>query len=68
MTSLIRQLKIERKAAKKRFKKEGDIVCTREATETEPARFTKFPMDIGFIKKISAMKVINAKLKKAREK
>lgn len=67
MTSIIRNLKNERKANKYGFKREGSILCTQEATESEPAIMTKFPMDIGIIKRASNAKLINSRLKKAQQ-
>lgn len=66
MTSLIRNLKNERKTNKYRFKKEGDLLCTKEGTPTEPAIFTKMPMDIAVMKRYANAKLINTRLKKAQ--
>jgi hypothetical protein len=67
MTSLIRNLKNERKAVKYGFKLEGDMLCTQEATDTTPAVMTKFPLDIGIIKRSSNLKLINKRLEKAQD-
>lgn len=67
MTSLIRNLKNERLAVKRSFKKEGFMLCTKEATETTPAIMSRFPIDIGIIKRTSNMKLINKRLKKAQD-
>lgn len=67
MTSLIRNLKNERKQVKYGFKKEGNMLCTQEATEDKPMVMTKFPMDIGVIKRASNLKLINTRLKKAQD-
>lgn len=67
MTSLIRNLKNERKKNKYSYKLEGKILCTTEATETKEAIFSAFPIDIGIIKRISNAKIINTRLKKAQD-
>lgn len=67
MTSLIRNLKNERKAVKKAFKKEGHMLCTKQATETTEAVMTRFPLDIGVIKRSSNLKLINKRLNKAQD-
>ena len=68
MTSLIRNLKQERWINKRSFKKEGFQLCTKEATETELAVFTTFPLDIGVIKRASNAKLINKRLHEAQQK
>lgn len=67
MTSLIRNLKNERKLNKYKFKKEGKLLCTQESTDITEAIFTKFPMDIALIKRASNKKMINTRLKKAQK-
>ena len=67
MTSLIRNLKQERWTNKRKFKKEGCVLCTMEATETEPARFTTFLIDIAVIKRASNSKLINKRLHAAQK-
>ena len=68
MTSLIKSLKQERWTNKRKFKREGCVLCTKEATDTDPAIFTTFPTDIAVIKRASNAKLINKRLQVAQQK
>lgn len=64
MVSLIRNLKNERKKQKK-AKKEGNILCT-NVVDGQPV-FTKFPVDIGIMKRAANKKIIQTRLDKAQQ-